>query len=103
MAGLQPAINLNAELFYDEAPPPQNNQSPAHGALPGTAGAQIPQAQAQDPHAAQMPADQFAALPQAAGALPPAAGAARGNFQAPVCHSTFASLFADPATDPNYE
>jgi len=95
MARLQPAINLIAALLYDDALPPQNNQGLAQGAPPGP-GAQVPQAQAQDPLAAQMRADQVAALP-------PATGAAGGNFQAPMCYRTFASLFADPAVDPNYE
>jgi len=46
MARLQPAINLNAALLYDDALPPQNNQGLAQGAPPGP-GAQVPQAQAE--------------------------------------------------------
>jgi hypothetical protein len=83
MAGLQPAINLNATLFQDNAPPP-NNQDQALGA-------QVPE----DPLAA--------ALPAVAGPVPPVARAAEDVFQAPVRYRTFASLFADPASDPNHD
>jgi hypothetical protein len=49
--------------------------------------------------AAQGLAGQAAVPPQVGGNIPQAGGAV---FQAPVRHRTFASLFADPASDPNY-